>query len=153
MTAPSGAPPIRLDMSQASALAVTHTRSAYLRDVEGWALLMLAALRPLPTTVEKLDLMRQLDKIKEARRIETPQLPAYAGALAVLTYKAASLSGGKTPVNGYAKETVVRLLQSPTMRRLFDADPTQMMLLKEFLNTKTPRLSSETLRTLARSGH
>ncbi len=114
------------------------SRMNYIREVEGWAMQVLTTLRDVPDSADKNTLMRQVDRLKDARRVRTSQLPAYAGGLAILSAKMSGLIHGRSFDRGYRKESVMAMLKSPTIRRLFDSDSTQMTVLAEFLAVDHP---------------
>ncbi|MBF0169909.1 MAG: hypothetical protein HQK87_02275 [Nitrospinae bacterium] len=124
---PSAAPSMELDSH------ANISRMRYVHEVEGWAMEMLTTLRDVPDGADKSALMRQIDRLKDARRVRLGQLPAYVGGLAILSHKMAGLLRGDAFDRGYRKESVVAMLKSQTIRRLFDSDPTQMTVLAEFL--------------------
>ena len=114
------------------------SRMRYIREVEGWAMQMLTTLRDVPDGADKSALIRQVDRLKDARRVREAQLPAYAGGIAILSSKMAGLLRGDSFDRGYRKESVMAMLKSTTLRRHFDADSTQMTVLAEFLAVNHP---------------
>ncbi len=128
-------------------------KEAYMVEVKKWAIYMLTTLRSLPSTAEKLTLLRQVDKVKDAYYISVEELPAYSGALAVLSNKAVSLLTGKSVESGYSKKRILDLLRSNILRAMMDKDPEQFIKLKDFLEIKSMvGERSETLSRLSRSG-
>ncbi|VAX20791.1 hypothetical protein MNBD_NITROSPINAE01-1191 [hydrothermal vent metagenome] len=129
------------------------TREYYLGEVKKWSMLMLTTVRSLPNTAEKLTLLNQVNKLKDAHRIKTSDLPAYAGALAVLSNKATQLLSGEDMNTSFTRESIARLLRSDLMRNMMEKDHNQFIKLNDFLVIKSKAPSSETLTRLSRSGH
>jgi len=128
-------------------------RERYIHDVQSWSLLMLKTVKDLPDTAEKITLLRQLDKVKDATKILLEELPAYAGALAVLSLKATNLKSGKLMGNGYSKEEIIALVRSEILKQMLAKEPGQFIHLKEFLDVTNKKRASDTLTRLSKSGH
>lgn len=130
------------------------SREEYLADVTRWAMFMLRILKELPSTAEKLTLLKQVDKLKSAMDISSETLPAYAGALAVLSDKAFDLLRGKKAQKGYSKDYVFKLIRSERLRSLMEKESDQFTTLIDYLSIQHKDLSgSETLGRLSKSGH
>ncbi|MGK7344491.1 MAG: hypothetical protein ACNS63_01625 [Candidatus Nitrospinota bacterium M3_3B_026] len=128
-------------------------KDRYVQDVRTWAMLVLQTLRDLPDTAEKLTLLRQVDKVKDASRITSHDLPAYAGALAVLSSKAARLRKGMGMDSGYSREQIAALVRSEILRGALMANPESFSYIRSILDVKRKEALSETLLRLSKSGH
>lgn len=128
-------------------------KSEYLTEIRGWAMSILETLRPFPSTAEKLTLLMQVDKLKDITNINKSNLPAYAGAVAVLTAKVTKLIRGERPDTIYPREKVVALISSELLRKYFTDNPMVMMNLKDFLEVGSKKATSSTLEKLSKSGH
>jgi hypothetical protein len=128
-------------------------KNEYLLEIRSWAMSILATLRPFPSTAEKLTLIMQVDKLKDATNLTESNLPAYVGAVAVLTAKVAKLVRGDRPDTVYSKEKVVALISSELLRKYFADNPMVMMNLKDFLEVGSKKATSTTLDMLSKSGH
>jgi hypothetical protein len=128
-------------------------RIEYLNEIRSWAMSILETLRPIPNTTEKYTILMQVDKLKDATNLTESNLPAYAGAVAVLTMKVAKLVRGEPPDTVYPREKVVALITSELLRKYFVDNPMVMMNLKNFLELGTKKAASPTLNMLSKSGH
>lgn len=128
-------------------------KERYVQDVRTWAMLILQTLRDLPDTAEKLTLLRQVDKVKDASRVTAKELPAYAGALAVLSSKAARLLKGAQMDSGYSREQIAALVRSEVLRAALMANPESFSYIRNILDVKRKEALSETLLRLSKSGH
>jgi hypothetical protein len=128
-------------------------KAEYLKEIRGWAMSILETLRPIPSTAEKLTLLMQVDKLKDITKIDKSNLPAYVGAVAVLTAKVAKLVKGERPDTIYSREKVVALITSDLLRKYFTANPTVMISMKDFLEVGSKKGTSTTLEMLSKSGH
>ena len=128
-------------------------RIEYLKEIRNWAMSILETLRPIPSTAEKLTLLMQVDKLKDVTNINESNLPAYVGAVAVITAKVAKLVRGERPDTIYPKEKVVALITSDLLRKYFTDNPMVMMNLKDFLEVGAKKPTSATLDLLSKSGH
>lgn len=128
-------------------------RIEYLKEIRNWAMSILETLRPIPSTAEKLTLLMQVDKLKDITNINESNLPAYAGAVAVLTAKVTKLVRGERPETIYPREKVVALITSELLRKYFTDNPMVMMNLKDFLEVGAKKATSPTLNMLSKSGH
>jgi hypothetical protein len=128
-------------------------RIEYLKEIRNWAMSILETLRPIPSTAEKLTLLMQVDKLKDVTNINESNLPAYAGAVAVLTAKVTKLVRGERPDTIYPREKVVALITSELLRKYFTDNPMVMMNLKDFLEVGPKKGTSPTLNLLSKSGH
>lgn len=128
-------------------------RVQYVHDVKNWSMLMLSVLKELPNTPQKITLLTQLDKVKDASKLEAEELPAYAGALAILSSKARRMARGEDIEAGYSKDSVIKMFQSKVLKKAFATKPDQFTHLKEFLDVKRKETLSDTLVRLSRSGH
>ncbi|MBF0292619.1 MAG: hypothetical protein HQK86_10740 [Nitrospinae bacterium] len=125
----------------------------YLKEIRTWALDILETLKPFPSTAEKLTLLMQVDKLKDITNINESNLPAYAGAVAVLTEKVAKLVRGERPDTIYPREKVISLITSELLRKYFTENPMVMMNLKDFLEVGAKKGASATLNLLSKTGH
>lgn len=128
-------------------------RIEYLKEIRGWAMSILETLRPVPNTAEKITLLMQVDKLKDITSLNKSNLPAYAGAVAVLTMKVAKLVRGEPPDTVYPREKVLALITSELLRKYFTDNPMVMMNLKDFLEVGSKKATSPTLNMLSKSGH
>lgn len=134
-------------------LTVEKNQKIYIGEVKKWSILMLTTLRGLPNTSEKLTLLQQVDQLKDMYDIEVGELPAFTGALAVLSNKAANLLKGLSVNTGYTKEHVANMLHSELLRAVIESDPNQIVIVKDLLALKSRSTGSETLFRLSRTGH
>lgn len=128
-------------------------KAEYHKEIRGWAMSILETLRPIPSTAEKLTLLMQVDKLKDITNINESNLPAYVGAVAVLTAKVGKLVKGERPETMYSREKVVALITSELLRKYFTDNPMVMMNLKDFLEIGSKKATSTTLEMLSKSGH
>lgn len=128
-------------------------KAEYHKEIRIWAMSILETLRPVPSTAEKLTLLMQVDKLKDITNINESNLPAYVGAVAVLTAKVAKLVKGERPETMYSREKVVALITSELLRKYFTDNPMVMMNLKDFLEIGSKKATSTTLEMLSKSGH
>lgn len=128
-------------------------KAEYLKEIRGWAMSILESLRHTPSTAEKLTLLVQVDKLKGVTNINESNLPAYAGAVAVLTAKVSKLVKGERPDTIYSREKVAALITSELLRKYFTANPTVMISMKDFLEIGSKKGTSTTLEMLSKSGH
>ena len=128
-------------------------KNEYLLEIRSWAMSILETLRPIPSTAEKLTLLMQVDKIKDITSVNKSNLPAYAGAVAVLTAKVTKLVRGERPDTIYPREKVVALITSELLRKYFTDNPMVMMNLKDFLEVGSKKATSTTLEMLSKPGH
>ncbi|MBI5815321.1 MAG: hypothetical protein HZB29_06880 [Nitrospinae bacterium] len=134
--------------------SASQARSEYLQEIRRWAMTMLEILRPLPASAEKQGLILQVDKLKDMYNLTDRDLPAYAGAVAVLTQKATNLvQGEKLPIT-YSKEKIASLVNSGLLRRLLLENPILLAQVKEFMDVSSKaNPGSSTLDMLSKSGH
>ena len=128
-------------------------KEAYAQDVNAWAMLMLNTLKNLPNTAEKITLLRQVDKVKDAHQVTSEDLPAFVGALAVLSSKAARLVRGEKAADGYSKESIMNLVHSELFRNRFERQPEHFVSIRDLLDIRRKESLSDTLIRLAKSGH
>ena len=103
-------------------------REEYMRDVADWAMFMLTVMRKLPNSPEKLTLLQQVSRLKDGD-ITVSELPAYSGAIAVLSDKASLMLNGQKPGIIYHKDHVLKLLRSKVLKVLLLRKAGQFSLL------------------------
>lgn len=127
------------------------TKERYSSEVKNWAMLLLEVLRPLPNTTEKVTLLLQVDKLKYvAPTIKV--LPAFVGAIAVISSKATNLLEGKPAPGGYTREDIIALVRSKSIRRLLARDQDHFNNLKNLLDIRPKDNRSATLNMLSKGG-
>ncbi|MBI4666576.1 MAG: hypothetical protein HY751_09230 [Nitrospinae bacterium] len=129
------------------------SKERYLKDIRSWAMYMLEILRPLPNTAEKHGILQQVDKLKDVPNLLERDVPAYAGAIAVLTAKAVQLVRGTKLDTMYHKEKIMELLNSSLLKKHLTQNPVVMIQLKELLDISPKSTTSMTLEMLSKSGH
>lgn len=131
----------------------TVRRIEYQKEIRAWALSVLESIRNLPDTAEKQTILMQVNKLKDTPNLNEGNLPAFAGAVAVLTSKVAQLLKGQRLETIYPRERVVSLITSNLLKKFFMQNPMVMMNLKDFLEVGAKKGTSPTLEMLSKSGH